>query len=513
MKAPANHLARFLYLCFLFILFLAGLHPPVLANQPDDDLFTRLDTSFQAELDSAPLPGGGYAIVEAGKVIHMAAFGTAGKGRPLTVQTPLMTGSTGKTITALAVRQLILSGKIDPGAPVTRYLPWLTLATPSAAETITIQHLLDHTSGISKLDGQNLQRIYRPELTPEAVARSLKEIDLAYPAGSTYEYSNLNYVLLGLVIEAASGQSYSAYLHEHIFVPLQMRHSGVSYEEAEKDGLSQGYRYLFGIPSAYVEPYPNGMVAAGYHFASIEDMAHFVAAISNGGEYEGVPVLSPDSQTSGQKPYLGAHWETLQGVRSNWSTGHSGANLNYNAAFYYQVSRRYGVVVMLNSNPYQAMNIARSASDICLDILNEYGGYDLLPRAPSTRTVYLFINAVLLLLSGTTLLKAAGLRTWRARFDRSLANGKSSAGWFLTRSLALDLILPVVILVGIPLASVATRSYPFWQAWPNNLYTLPDIGYTLLGVAISLLLIAVSKLAILSKRNGPAASPASTRKA
>jgi CubicO group peptidase (beta-lactamase class C family) len=81
-------------------------------------------------------------------------------------------GSVGKTITALAIRQLINVGKIDPDAPVQRYIPWFHLADVQAAQTITIRDLLTHESGLSTADGQD-PTLYREGRTSEELVRSL----------------------------------------------------------------------------------------------------------------------------------------------------------------------------------------------------------------------------------------------------------------------------------------------------------------------------------------------------
>ena len=94
--------------------------------------FAAVDARVRAAMDASAIPGLAYAVVEDGTVVHLAAFGTAGPdGRAMTPQTPLVIGSVGKSITALAIRQLVEAGRIDLDAPVTRYLPWFTLAGPT----------------------------------------------------------------------------------------------------------------------------------------------------------------------------------------------------------------------------------------------------------------------------------------------------------------------------------------------------------------------------------------------
>ena len=76
----------------------------------------------------------------------------------------------------------------------------------------------------------------------------MSTLKLTRPVGSAFEYSNLNYNLLGLIVEAASGESYADYIQHHIFAPLEMRHSYTSQAMAKQNGLAVGHRYWFAVP-------------------------------------------------------------------------------------------------------------------------------------------------------------------------------------------------------------------------------------------------------------------------
>jgi CubicO group peptidase (beta-lactamase class C family) len=468
------------------------------------DRFEQMDSYFKTRLEAAPVPGGGYAIVEDGQILHLAAFGVSNlkEGRRLTVNTPMMIGSVGKTITALAIRQLANAGKIDLSAPVTRYLPWFRLATPGAAGQITLQNLLEHQSGLSKNDGQDLPRVYRPGLTPEAVARSLEEIHLVHQPGTVYEYSNLNYVLLGVVVEAASGQSYGDYLQEHIFQPLRMDHSTVEFETAKAAGLTDGHHYLFGFPVAYQEPFPSGVVPAGYQITCLEDMAHYAAAFTSGGEYGGVSILRLGGKPASRKPILDIHWGAGQSFNPGDSFAQSGATLNANAALEIMPLKRLGVVVMFNSNPEQFLGIPEGASDVSNELLRMYLGIDQFrPRSPSTRTVYLFIDVLLLALAAGTGWHLLTLRTWRARLEKT-----PSRRWFLARSLLSDAFLPLAILLGLPLLLQSTGGAPLLASWPVFSRQLPDISYTLLAAAFAWIVTGLVKAFWISRPSPPVKS-------
>jgi CubicO group peptidase (beta-lactamase class C family) len=480
MKSSHRFPSTLLLLVFLFGLLIRSASAVAQSNAS----FDSMDAYVRARMQAASIPGGGYALVKDGKVLHMAAFGVADRQtqRALTIHTPVMVGSVGKTFTALAIRQLYNAGKLELSAPVTRYLPWFSLATPGAAGQITLQNLLDHRSGLSTRDGQDLRRFYSPGLTPEQVVRDLATVEVNRPVGSSHEYSNLNFVILGLVVEEVSGQRYASYLQEHIFDPLEMTGSTIEYAAAKANGLTKGHRYLFGIPVEYEEPFPDGMAAAGYQITTLQDMAHYLAALSNGGEYEGVSVVNVDGSPAEKKLIFDPYWEPAHDYGLNDSTGHSGANLNANAAITYVPRQRLGIVVIYNANPYQFLGIAHNASALTNELLRMYqGGSDVKPSQPSTRTVYAYIDAVLAAVVLSTVVHAGGLRSWRARLHAS----RSRRRW-VVKSLLVDGLVPMVILLGIPLLLQSFSIANFLEAWPFLVLTLPDIAWTLLVVATAL---------------------------
>lgn len=173
--------------------------------------------------------------------------------------------------------QLVEAGKVELDAPVQRYLPWFRVADPQASTQMTVRHLLNQTSGLPLLRGWQLLADFdnRPDAT-ERQARALSTLKLTRPVGSAFEYSNLNYNLLGLTIEAVSGESYAAYVQTHIFDPLGMSHSYTSKAAAKENDLALGYQLWFGIPIAAPDlPAPSGSLPSGQLISSAEDMGHY----------------------------------------------------------------------------------------------------------------------------------------------------------------------------------------------------------------------------------------------
>lgn len=255
----------------------------------------ELDAYVDREMRRLKIPGGSLAVVQGDEIVNLRNFGRANPGgKAPTPQTPFFVGSLTKSFTALAVMQLVESGMIELDAPVQRYLPWFRVADPQASTKITIRHMLNQTSGLPTSSGEMpLADFDDSPYATERQARALASLELSRPAGSAFEYSNSNYNLLGLIIEAASGESYADYVHKHIFTPLSMSHSYTSPAAAKQNGLATGYRYWFNfpIPSPNM-PLPHGSLPAGLLISSAEDMAHYLIAQLNGGRYKDVQILS-----------------------------------------------------------------------------------------------------------------------------------------------------------------------------------------------------------------------------
>ena len=261
----------------------------------DSATFDAIDAYVEKQMHRLKIPGVSLAIVEGDEIVHLRGFGRARpEGEAPTPQTPFVLGSTTKSFTALAVMQMVEAGKVDLDASVQRYLPWFRVADRVASALMTVRHLLNHTSGMSVLAGTIC--LAESDDSPDAVerqARGLSTLALNHPVGACFQYCNLNYNLLGLVVEAASGQPYAEYVQEHIFDPLNMGHTHCYQTTANRNELATGHRYWFGFPIAALNiPFPLSSLPAGGLISTSEDLAHYLIAHLNGGRYGNAQVLS-----------------------------------------------------------------------------------------------------------------------------------------------------------------------------------------------------------------------------
>jgi CubicO group peptidase (beta-lactamase class C family) len=188
------------------------------------DLKASMDAYVQAHVAVNHFSGA-VLVARGGQVIFEKGYGPADAewNVPNSPQTKFRLGSVTKQFTAAAILLLQEQGKLSVQDPVCRFLA----PCPEAWAPITVHHLLTHTSGIPNLtDFPD----YRSTMgLPSPAAKTIDRFSgkpLEFVPGSTFKYSNSGYIVLGLIVEKASGMPYAAFLSERILKPLQMNDTG-----------------------------------------------------------------------------------------------------------------------------------------------------------------------------------------------------------------------------------------------------------------------------------------------
>lgn len=208
--------------------------PPVAAA------LATLDREISADLTARAIPGAAIIVLHGHDILwrHDYGFADLAHAVPVDVSTRFRLGSISKLLTAIAVLRLRDAGKLSLDDAVTRHLPWFRLAG-DAQPQITLRELLLHLSGLPReAPGASWTDQFMP--SPAALIAALPATALAIPPETSWKYSNLGYALLGLVIEAASGQSYAEYLDHEVLVPLGMADTLVV-PQAGSPNLATGY--------------------------------------------------------------------------------------------------------------------------------------------------------------------------------------------------------------------------------------------------------------------------------
>ncbi len=409
----------------------------------------------------------------------------------MTSQTPMLIGSVTKSFTALAILQLVEAGRIELDAPVQHYLPWFTVLPPPAApgqvpdsqasSRITVRALLNQNSGLTRATGERMMTGSDASDTAlEERVRALANEHLARPAGVGFEYSNANYITLGMLIQAVSGQSYEAYIREHIFKPLEMDHSFTSQEAARQHAMSAGYRQWFGFPLvANALPYPRDMLPAGYLISSAEDLGHYLIAQMNQGRYRDASILSPEGMQILHAAALAAAPEGYHKLPSgSYAMGwyvmqmndipvlaHDGDTPNFHADVVLIPSGKWGLALLVNTN---TVLLGDGLRDLAAGVVSILNGQP--PTPPPTNYPALFLYVFML---GFLAFELFNLVRLVATLRRPIKNAeKISRFKLLGLPLLIGLIVAVWMLGVMPLM--------FHVSWPVMLLNQPDLSWVIL---------------------------------
>jgi D-alanyl-D-alanine carboxypeptidase len=311
----------------------------------------RTEAHAQAEDHAATLTalrafqavGGPGAAVHAGTAdtdwTLSAGTGTFGADRPIRQDEHFAIGSQTKTFTATVVLQLVEEGEISLDAPIETYLPGLVTGNGYDGTRITVRHLLQHTSGIAAYSpGLPLSATVQPPRNadgtydPRQVVRTGLSFDPVSAPGASFTYSNTNYVILGLLIEAVTGAPAREAVRSRVIEPLGLTRTSfpapgnralplpavIGYHGARLGGF-----YVW-TPAKIIDPSLYG--AAGAMVSTLEDVTKLYEALLDG------ELLSPESLAAMMEvPASGmglglASRELSCGVRA-W--GHSGGMPGY----------------------------------------------------------------------------------------------------------------------------------------------------------------------------------------
>jgi CubicO group peptidase (beta-lactamase class C family) len=229
----------------------------------------------KAEMKRQHIPGLALLVAKNGKIVRAEGFGLANVELqvPVKPETIFQSVSVGKQFTATAVMMLMEEGKIGLDDPLTKFFP----DAPPAWTQVTVRELLSHTAGFGDYP-KNFD--FRKDWTEGELLKLVESIPLAYPPGTKWEYSNLGYLTLGILIHRVTGEFYGDFLQQRIFQPLHMSSTRIISEDDIVPNRAAGYRLVKGElkNQEWVAPMVN-TTADGSLYFSILDLAKWDAAL------------------------------------------------------------------------------------------------------------------------------------------------------------------------------------------------------------------------------------------
>jgi len=258
------------------------------------DLEPWLDGFMPYAIERGDVAGAVVAVVKNGEVIFAKGYGFADveKRKPVDAErTMFRPGSISKLFTWTAVMQLVEQGKLDLDHDVNEYLDFKI--PPRSDGPITLRNIMTHTPGFEE-QIKSLIVSDPKQLVPLKVYAEQKTPVRIFKAGSTPAYSNYATALAGYIVERVSGQLFDDYLDAHLFKPLEMSHA--SFRQPLPAALEADMSKGYALASQPAKPYEIVIAApAGSLAASGADMAHFMIAHLEGGEYHGARILGAET--------------------------------------------------------------------------------------------------------------------------------------------------------------------------------------------------------------------------
>ena len=361
-----------------------ALAAPAAAQQLTPVERARIDSAALAVLAGTGAPSASVAVVRGGELVYERAWGDARTGTPATPAMRYAIGSVSKQFTATAVLLLAEEGKLSLDDSVARWFPELT-----RAREVTVRQLLSMTAGYQDYWPQDYvyMAMQRPT-TAEAITQRWAKQALDFDPGTTWQYSNTNYVIAGAIVEKAAGMPFMDFLRQRIFTklgmtsvadfdagPLAATDAGAYLRNAIgplRDAPKEGRRWLFG---------------AGQLAMTARDLATWDISVID------QRILKPASYREQQKTMLLADGtSTGYGLGVNVGTAggrrrisHGGAVSGYTTSNYIYPDDRAAIVVFTNIYPGAAGAAGQIASRIASVIFASADSTDAAARELARR--------------------------------------------------------------------------------------------------------------------------------
>lgn len=308
---------------------------------------------------------GAVLLARHGRIFFTGAYGEANKSFSVRnrVDTKFNLGSMNKMFTAVAIAQLAEAGKLSFDDPLARFLP---NALPRIdARKIKIKHLLTHSSGLGDyLFTPEMNRLSKAKFrTVDDWMARVKDETLAFEPGTSLQYSNTSYLILGKIIEQVTGQSYFDYVRKYIYVPADMLNTD-SYEvDKVVPNLSMGYMKV-GITAGsdwqsnlFEHVVKGGPAGGGY--STVEDLLKFAVALQSGklvGQRYVDLLTSPKPELNSAN--YGYGFEIMDRV-----VGHGGAAPGISSNLLIYLDEGY-VVVVLSNYDFGYFSVVKAVQDL-----------------------------------------------------------------------------------------------------------------------------------------------------
>lgn len=327
-----------------------------------NNVSARIDRYIKTEMTRQKIPGISLAVLRNGKIEILKSYGLSNVelNVPVKPETIFQSGSIGKQFTAASVMLLVEEGKISLDEKITKYFA----PAPEAWQNITVRHLLTHTSGMGDYPADfDMRR----DFTEDDLLAIIKKTPLNFAPGAAWDYSNLGYATLGLLIHKVSGKFHGDFLRERIFKPLEMTTARVISEADIVPNRAAGYRLEAGElkNQEWVSPSVNSTADGALYF-SILDLAKWDAALYPDKLFKQSSLnemWSPVKLSGGATKDYGFGWHTIK-IGSRRVMHHGGAWQGFKSYITRFPDDNLTIIFLANSWETRDMKLARGLAAI-----------------------------------------------------------------------------------------------------------------------------------------------------
>jgi CubicO group peptidase (beta-lactamase class C family) len=324
------------------ILVSLGLSQPAPAQSVPALSGTQISERIQHALDFYRNRDGFMGVVAIQRDHHFIYESSAGYANlaskiPFTPGTRFPIGSLSKQFTAAAILLLQQDRKLKTSDPLRLYYP----GAPAVWNSITLRNLLTQTSGIPDFD---FGRIYRDSPhQPEELIKDVLNKPLSFQPGTKFEYTNINYMLLSMVVERASGQPFCQFLSDHIFHPLHLKQTGCAWNPHITHS-TQGYHPSPQGPVAFEDKDLASLAGAGSLYSSADDLIRWTEALHEG------KLISKASLAEMTTPFLDGYGYglSIDGEGAQLDISHNGTVEGFFSSLDYLPATHTTIVVLSN---------------------------------------------------------------------------------------------------------------------------------------------------------------------
>ena len=332
-------------------------------------VISDLESFINDGLTQFGIPGAAVAIVQGSEVVYSNGFGVTEQGgeTPITPQTQMMIGSTGKSLSTMLMGTLVDAGEMNWDTPVIDVLPEFAVSDPGLTESFTLRNLVCACTGVPRRDFELFFNAH--ELSAEAIVQSLATFEFFTDFGEAFQYSNQLVATGGYAAAAADGSDfgnlfdgYRQSLQEKVLTPIGMVNTTLSFAEV-RDRRRYAVPHSLGLDGTY-EPLPLEfeeilvpVAPAGAHWSTLEDMTRYLLTeLAVGVAPDGVRVVSEENLRETWQPQVAVSADTDYGLGwliSNYKglqlINHGGNTLGFTSSFGFLPEVELGVVVLSNS--------------------------------------------------------------------------------------------------------------------------------------------------------------------